>query len=261
MRLRRLVTPALLGFFAASCGGDRVDGPTSTSLTATQRAQIAQRLMTAAGSGDGAASASIAAAVIMSGAQPTVVTATRQGGAAAVSSTNDAGVAASVAPAYEMTSYDAIAFQLVDRTFGDTVMGIVAWNATPDQAPTSFAVSYTFGEGTGAFDSSPDAASAFGYLFDAPSATWVATSGTSSMLRKSVGAACDNFTYPGVQAECHLATFTGALSITAAAPAPTTGNTATGSPAFSIPASTLGGVAVEITSTSAAVGRIVPAGR
>lgn len=252
MFLRRFAAPALLGLTAAACSGERVAAPTPNQLTSLQRAAIAERLVNAAGTSAAAPGANLAAAVIMSGAQPSRVTATRDG-FPAVARVGDAPIAANVVSATaEGVTYNVIGFHMIDRTFSDTVMGIVAWNVTGDNTPSSFVVTYAFGEGNGDFDNSGGAATAFGYVFDGPTATWVATSGTAGMVRKSVGGACDTFVYRDAQASCRLASFSAAVNITGTEPAAADGNSATGSLTFSLPTGYLNGVSVEITPTQVA---------
>ena len=251
MRLRRLAAPALLGLAVVACQGEPVASANTNRLTSAQRASIASALVDAAGTGDGAAGAGLAASVITSGAPVTRVTATRDG-FASVARVGDSNVAANVTTA-EGAVYNLIAFEIVEPAFNDTIMGTVAWDVTADNKPTSFVVSYALGEGTGRFDD----ATAYGYVFKSPSAGWTATSGSATLLRKSVGAACESFQYPGVQATCRLATFTGALDILGSAALATPNNTATGSPTFSIQSTPINGIMVEVTpSTAAAIAQL-----
>ena len=254
MRLRRLAAPALLGLVVVACQGEPVASANTNGLTSAQRASIASALVDAAGTGDGAAGAGLAAALITSGAPVTRIIATRDG-FASVARIGDSNVAASVTTA-EGAVYNVVAFEIVEPAFNDTIMGTVAWDVTADNKPTSFVVSYAFGEGTGRFDMADGGPTAYGYVFKSPSAGWTATTGSATLLRKSVGAACESFQYPGVQATCRLATFTGAIDIVGSAALATPNNSATGSPTFSIQSTPINGVMVEVTpSTAAAIAR------
>ena len=256
MLLRRLAAPALLGLAIAGCKGEPVASANTGALDAEQRANVAMRLVDAAGTGDGAAGAGLAASVIMSGAPVTRVTATRNGfgSVARVGETND--LAADVVTTAEGAVYNVIAFQMIERTFDDTTMGIVAWDATSNNEPTSFVVAYAFGEGTGRFDTAAGGPTAYGYVFESGNGSCTATSGSASLLRKTVGTDCDGFQYPGVSALCRLATFTGELEITGSAPL---GAGATGSPTLTIQSTPLNGIMIEVTpTTAAAIARRTP---
>lgn len=248
----RLAAPAVFGVAVAlivGCKGEPVASVNTGALTSEQRANIAMRLVDAAGSGDGAAGAGLAASIIMSGAPVTRIAATRTG-FASVARAEAHDVAADVTTMAEGAVYDVVAFQLIERTFGDTTMGVVAWNTSSDGNPTSFVVAYAFGEGTGHFDDVDGGPTAYGYVFQSPTGGWAATSGTASLLRKTVGADCDGtFQYPGVSALCRVATFTGALQINGTT---ALGDGATGSPTLSIESTPLNGVVVEVSPTTAA---------
>lgn len=243
-----------MGLVVVACQGEPVASANTNALTSAQRASIASALVDAAGTGDGAAGAGLAAAVITSGAPVTRVTATRDG-FASVARVGDSNVAADVTTA-EGAVYNLIAFEIVEPAFNDTIMGTVAWDVTADNKPTSFVVSYAFGEGTGSFADVGGGPTAYGYVFKSPSAGWTATSGSTTLLRKSVGAPCESFQYPGVQATCRLATFTGAIDIVGSAALATPNNAATGSPTFSVQSTPINGIVVEVTpSTAAAIAR------
>ena len=111
----------------------------------------------------------------------------------------------------------------------------------------------------------PDAASfaatdqaapaAFGIVYSAPSAWWTATAGATSLRRSSVGGPCRDIdarlASSGYRGSCRLALFDGAVSITASQRAELAGNTAEGSPSFSLGDAKLGGVVIEVTPIAA----------
>jgi len=254
MHPRRLAVPVLMigAALVVGCKGEPVAATTPNALTSERRADLAMQLVDAAGTSDGAAGAGLAAAVIMSGAQPTKITASRTG-FKSVARVDDPSIAASVGgTTVEGAVYNVIAFQVVERAYGDTTMGIVAWNVTSDNNPTSFVVAYEFGEGTGRFDDANGGPTAYGFVYNAPSSSWTVTSGSASLLGRTVGDACEGFAYPGLTATCNLATFTGALTISASTPMDTPNNTATGSPTFAIASGVLNGITIDVTSSTSA---------
>jgi hypothetical protein len=197
----------------------------------------------------------------MSGAQVSRVTATRAG-FAALARVGDTKVAANVAANVASTTgtaaggaegavYNVIAFQMIETAFRDTIMGVVAWDVTPSGNPTSFVVAYSFGEGTGHFDDVDGGPTAYAYVFKPAQASWAATSGTLSLIRKGVGDACEQYQYPGVVSDCRLASFTGALNVSATAPVNAAGNVTTGTPTLSVPSGPLNGIAIEVTPSTA----------
>src|SRR5512132_1972331 len=199
MLRRRLAAPALLlcGAALVGCKGEPVAATTPNALTSERRADLAMQLVDAAGTSDGAAGAGLAASVIMSGAPVSRVTATRAG-FATVARVGDTNVLANVATTGDAAAgsaegavYNVIAFQMIEPAFRDTIMGVVAWDATPGGRPTNFIVAYSFGEGTGRFDDADGEPTAYAYVFKPGNASWRATSGTLGLIRKGVGGGCE----------------------------------------------------------------------
>jgi hypothetical protein len=267
---RRLLAPAVavasLALALAACSGETVTGTAApgtdprVQLTDAQRTAVAQRLLNAGEtSGDGSIAATFAAAAILGGAEIRTVSATGLSAAVAVSSSVavPSGVRGNVTTNGGAGTYLAVAAQVTETGSPDVTSVIVAWRQNADGTPTDFVLSLAAGSGMASFaQTSESVPAAFGLVYSAPSATWIATQGTTSLQHASSGDRCRDIdgrlSGPGVTATCKLALFDGAVDIAAASRLDRPGNTAQGSATFSLANATIGGVVINLSRTAAA---------
>ena len=239
-RSRSLLLSLLIGAAVAGCSGEPVTGSAAgVLLSDAQRTAVAQKLVsTASVTGEGMMAATFAAAAIVAGAEVRPLSPT-------------SGTAAA-------TDFYAVATQITEGGSPDVTSIVAAWRMDAQGTPSDFVLTLAAGGGTGSFAGADQetAPTAFALLYQAPSAIWVASQGTTTLNRTSTERACrdidQRLAAAGFTGTCKLARFAGAIDVQQSVAASTAGNAAQGSATFNFAEATIGGVVIDITGTTAA---------
>lgn len=264
-RSRSLLLSLLIGAAVAGCSGEPVTGSAAgVLLSDAQRTAVAQKLVsTASVTGEGMMAATFAAAAIIAGAEVRPVSATSGTSAALAARASrtvggDAPRSGPAARAAVGTDYYAVATQITEGGSPDVTSIVAAWRMDAQGTPSDFVLTLAAGGGTGSFAGADQetAPTAFALLYQAPSAIWVASQGTTTLNRTSTERACrdidQRLAAAGFTGTCKLARFAGAIDVQQSVAASTAGNAAQGSATFNFAEATIGGVVIDITGTTAA---------
>lgn len=241
-----LATLLLAPLALAACGSDSTSPP--AQLTDGERAVLVSAFarladsLTVLGAGNMASAVDNLSIVLGSGADVTPVSVTTSDGT---------------------TTYRALAFRASepDTTPGGqpfTFSGLLAWRDT-----TEVVFSMLLGEGTASFPGAsaggtpgPGDAFAWGGVYVAPRAVWEATTGSTTIARRSSGGACAHNPLAeqvGIPSTCTYSTFDAGLAINAGEPesGSTSANRAVGSVTVRIDPVSVSGATFEATAARA----------